>query len=51
MVLDYENLRLLADSWGLVYLTAVFVIAVLITFRPGSKKIAEETARIPLRED
>ena len=47
----YENLRHLADSWGLVYLFALFVISILYTFRPGSRKIADEAAQIPLKED
>ena len=48
---EYENLRQFADSWGLVYLVAVFVGVVLYTFRPGTKKSAQEIANIPLRED
>lgn len=47
----YENLRQFADSWGLLYLVALFVIAILFTFRPGSRKVADEAARIPLKED
>jgi len=49
--MEYENLRQFADSWGLVYLVAVFVGVVLYTFRPGSKKSAQEIAHIPFRED
>ncbi len=49
--MDYETLRQFADSWGLVYLFVAFVGIVLFTFRPGSKKRADELARIPLRED
>jgi len=49
--MEYENLRHFADSWGLVYLFAMFVIAVLFTFRPGLKKTADDAAQIPLKED
>jgi cytochrome c oxidase cbb3-type subunit 4 len=49
--MDYNTFRHMADSWGLVYLTILFVGIVLFTFRPGSKKIADDTAQIPLRED
>ena len=49
--MDYETLRQLADSWGLVYLVTVFVGVILFTFRPGTKERAEEIANIPLRED
>ncbi len=49
--MEYENLRQLADTWGLVFLVAVFVFVVAATFRPGAKKVHEENARIPLKED
>ncbi len=49
--MDYSTFRQLADSWGLLYLTILFVGIVLFTFRPGSKKIADDVAQIPLRED
>lgn len=49
--MDYETLRHLADSWGLVYLTAVFVVVVIWAFRPGGKKHYEDVAKIPLKED
>lgn len=49
--MEYENLRHFADSWGLVYLFALFVIAILFTFRPGSRKHADEAAQIPLKEN
>lgn len=48
---DYEILRQLADSWGLVYLVAVFVGVVLFNFRPGTKQRAADLAQIPFRED
>ena len=49
--MDYETLRIFADSWGLVYLAVVFVGVVIWAFRPGSKKHYEDAARIPLKED
>lgn len=49
--MDYSFFRQFADSWGLLYLVVLFVGIVLFTFRPGSKKIAEETSRIPFSED
>ena len=49
--MDYETMRTFAASWGLVYLLAVFVGVILFTFRPGSKKRAEDLAKIPFRED
>ncbi|EKF17589.1 CcoQ/FixQ family Cbb3-type cytochrome c oxidase assembly chaperone [Nitratireductor pacificus] len=47
----YTALRQFADSWGLLYMTIFFVGAVIFAFRPGSKKSAEEAARIPLKDD
>ncbi|MGE0664944.1 MAG: cbb3-type cytochrome oxidase subunit 3 [Sphingomonadales bacterium] len=49
--MDYQQFRHFADSWGLVYLLAVFVLAVAFAFRPGSKQHYDRAARIPLDED
>ena len=49
--MDYNTFRQLADSWGLLYLFLLFVGVIIFTFRPGSKKTAEEVAKIPLKED
>ena len=51
MDLDYQSMRTFADSWGLVYLFAVFVAVVVWTFRPGSQKQTDDAARIPFKED
>lgn len=49
--MDYSTFREIADSWGLLYLFAMFIGVIAFTFRPGSKKIADEIAQIPLKED
>ncbi len=49
--MDYDTMRQFADTWGLVFLFGVFVIVLAVVFRPGSSKIYEESARIPLKED
>lgn len=49
--MDYETLRHFADSWGLVFLVLVFLGVVAWVFRPGSSKLYEKNARIPLKED
>lgn len=49
--MDYNELRHLADSWGLVYLFFVFVCVIFFTFRPRSKEQWESAAQIPLKED
>ena len=49
--MDYEFLRQIADSWGLLYLVILFVGIILFTFRPGSKSKARDAAKIPFNED
>jgi cytochrome c oxidase cbb3-type subunit 4 len=44
--MDYEQFRHFADSWGLIYLFAVFVIMVLFIWRPGSGAQYRHAARI-----
>lgn len=51
MHFDYHSMRAFADSWGLLYMTVVFVAVVLWTFRPGSRKAGNDAANIPFRED
>jgi cytochrome c oxidase cbb3-type subunit 4 len=47
----YTALRHFADSWGLLAMALYFVGVVLFTMRPGAKRLAEEAASIPLKED
>ncbi|MGE0776245.1 MAG: cbb3-type cytochrome c oxidase subunit 3, partial [Sphingomonadaceae bacterium] len=35
--MTYETLRHAADSWGLVFMSVVFLTLVGWTFRPGSR--------------
>jgi cytochrome c oxidase cbb3-type subunit 4 len=49
--MHYEGLRHFADSWGLVYLFAIFVTVALFMLRPGAKERAREAALIPLRNE
>jgi cytochrome c oxidase cbb3-type subunit IV len=49
--MTYESFRQFADSWGLVYMLAIFVVVVLLVLRPGAKKQADDAAQIPFRED
>ena len=51
MELSYQAMRTFADSWGLVYMVAIFVIAVAWTFRPGSRRASDDAANIPFKED
>lgn len=47
----YTLLREIADSWGLLALTLIFLGVVAWAFRPGAKAVHDDIARIPLRND
>jgi cytochrome c oxidase cbb3-type subunit 4 len=47
--MDYDALRHFADSWGLVFLLAIFGVAIAWLFRPGASYKAH--AEIPFRHD
>ena len=47
----YSLLREFADSWMLLAMFLFFIGVVLWTLRPGSKKIHDDIAQIPLRND
>jgi len=44
----YDMLRHFADSWGLLYMMAIFLTVVFFLLRPGAKLRAAAAARIPL---
>ena len=47
----YDMLRHFADSWGLLYMMAIFLVVVFFIVRPGARGRAMEAARIPLDDD
>ncbi len=47
----YTAMRHFADSWGLLAMALFFVGAALFVFRPGSKRLADDAAQIPLKDD
>ncbi len=49
--MDYNEFRHFADSWGLLYLFAIFLAAVFLALKPGSGKRHDAAARIPFKED
>jgi cytochrome c oxidase cbb3-type subunit 4 len=49
--MHYDTLRHFADSWGLVYLFAVFLGVGAFMLRPGAKARAQDAALIPLKND
>ena len=48
--MTYNLLRHLADSWGLLVMLGFFLVAVAFVFRPGSRHLYDEAARIPLQK-
>lgn len=49
--MQYDTLRHLADSWGLLYLFAVFLGVAAFMLRPGARDRARDAALIPLKND
>ncbi len=47
----YSILRQFADSWGLLAMVLFFVDVVLYVLRPGAKKLHDDSAQIPFRND
>jgi cytochrome c oxidase cbb3-type subunit 4 len=47
----YTLLREFADSWWLVAMFGFFILVVLFALRPGSRKVHDDIADIPLRDD
>ena len=47
----YTAMRHFADSWGLLLMVLFFIGVILYAFRPGSRAVSDEIARIPLKED
>lgn len=49
--MTYDALRHFADTWGLIALCTIFLIAVVFALRPGAGETYARLARIPLKED
>ncbi len=49
--MDYNLMREFADSWALLAMALFFVGVIAFTLRPGSRKLADEAARIPLEDE
>lgn len=48
---DYEVLRHFADSWGLLFMTLLFVGLAAWTFRPGARRLHRDAAHMIFRAD
>ena len=49
--MTFDSVSRFAQTWGLIYLLAMFVVVLVYAMRPGAKKKFEDAARIPLKED
>ena len=47
----YTWLRTFADSWHLLFMTLFFIGVIIWAFRPGSRKVHEETSSMIFRND
>jgi cytochrome c oxidase cbb3-type subunit 4 len=47
----YDAMRHFADSWGLVYMLAIFLAVAAMLVLPGAARRARDAARIPLADD
>lgn len=47
----YSLLREFADSWMLLFLTAVFLVVVFWAFRPGSRPVHQDAANSIFRNE
>ncbi len=48
---DYNSLRHLADSWGLLAMTLLFLGLVLWALRPGARRLHDEAASMIFNPD
>jgi cytochrome c oxidase cbb3-type subunit 4 len=47
----YRAVAEFAQTWGLIYFVAIFVVVLIYALWPSRKKQFDEAARIPLQED
>ena len=47
----YKAVAEFAQTWGLIYFVAIFLVVLIYALWPSRKKEFDEAARIPLRED
>jgi cytochrome c oxidase cbb3-type subunit 4 len=47
----YTAMRHFADSWGLLGMILFVLGAAIFVFRPGSRRLADQAAQIPLEDD
>ncbi|MBG1230734.1 cbb3-type cytochrome c oxidase subunit 3 [Aestuariivirga litoralis] len=51
MTFEYQALRTLVDSWGLLVMVLFFIGAAGMALLPGSRQQQADAAQIPFKED
>ena len=49
--MDYQTVSAFAQSWGLVFLVAMFLTAVVYALWPSNRSKFRKAAHMPLEED
>ena len=49
--MDYDSFRHFADSWVLLAMVIFFVGVIAFVWRRGSKKLYEDAANIPFKDE
>lgn len=49
--MDYQTLRTLADSWGLLFMVLSFAVLVGWAFRPAARSHHEKARMLPFNDD
>ncbi|MDZ3832873.1 MAG: cbb3-type cytochrome c oxidase subunit 3 [Sphingopyxis sp.] len=49
--MNYNDLRHFADSWGLLFMTLLFLCLVAWPFRKGARRRNEEAANMIFKDD
>ena len=49
--MTYESVSAFAQTWGMLYIIALFAGVLIYALRPSAKKKFDDAARIPLKED
>ncbi len=49
--MNYHIFREIADSWVLLLMVLFFLGCIVWAFRPGSRKVHQDTAAIPFRHE
>ncbi len=49
--MSFETTSAFAQTWGLLYLVALFIAVLVYALRPANRKTFEAAARRPLEDD